>query len=548
MALAETAKLVASLELQDKFSKTVRTAESGLGRLEKRFGGLGGTAARGFGMAALNLTRIGVVAGGVVTAAVKTGIDLLSDLENATSAVDGAIKQMGLSGQITSSQVVAWANEIEDAIGAAFDERDIARATATLIRFGKTTPSNLKQAMQVIADLATKTGDVDSAATLLGKALADPTKAAGKLAKNGVILTKAEQDQIKAFVKAGEAAKAQQLILDSLTKTTQGAALASQGPYARSIATLSDAWEHARMALAKGFLPVLIKVADKLKTWLSDKGNLQKIEDFGNGLAGAFEAVLSYAEQVPWKSIGDAMSLAGQGAKAALDLFMKLPPDIKALMVSGWGLNKLTGGAFGSIIGQLGSGLVKGVLGMNAGVVNIKAATVVGGAPLGTSGGAVAAAGAKGKVASAAAGIAKVFMVGMAVGVAAELANIFVQQSAEIRQQGEELKGQAKSFTQDPATSRDAIVGAIRAIDEKIDPYSWDNLALDITNGFNGGKDALLATRAELVAKLRRQRSSRRARPLTLSGRATPRPMAPSRSSTPSTRRTSGPSRPASPP
>jgi hypothetical protein len=47
----------------------------------------------------------------------------------------------------------------------------------------------------------------------------------------------------------------------------------------------------------------------------------------------------------------------------------------------------LTGGALSSIVGTLGSGLIKGVLGMNAGVVNINAAVVNGGG--GAAGGVV---------------------------------------------------------------------------------------------------------------------------------------------------------------
>jgi hypothetical protein len=76
------------------------------------------------------------------------------------------------------------------------------------------------------------------------------------------------------------------------------------------------------------------------------------------------------------------MSMAGKGAKAAFDLFTGLPPWVQTAVITGWGLNKLTGGALGSIIGQLGSGLIKGVLGMNAGVVNINAAVVNGGGGL----------------------------------------------------------------------------------------------------------------------------------------------------------------------
>ena len=110
------------------------------------------------------------------------GISSLETLESATTSVGAAISQMGLSGKVSAAQVADWANQIEDAVGAAFDDKAITQATTTLIRFGKVTAENLKPAMVVMTDLATKTGSVDSAATLLAKALANPEKAAGKLA------------------------------------------------------------------------------------------------------------------------------------------------------------------------------------------------------------------------------------------------------------------------------------------------------------------------------------------------------------------------------
>jgi hypothetical protein len=61
-----------------------------------------------------------------------------------------------------------------------------------------------------------------------------------------------------------------------------------------------------------------------------------------------------------------------------LQAFTSLPPWVQTAVITGWGLNKLTGGALGSIVGELGKGLIKGVLGMNAGVVNINAAAVRG--------------------------------------------------------------------------------------------------------------------------------------------------------------------------
>jgi len=298
---------------------------------------------------------------------------------------------MGLTGQVTGSQVATWANEIEAATGAAFDDKAITQATSTLIRFGKVTPGNLRPAMEVITDLATKTGDVDSAATLLAKALADPTKAAGKLARSGVILTKSQQDQIKAFTEAGDAAAAQKVILDSLAQTTKGAALASQGPYKRAMSVLADVTEDAQRALAEGFLPVLEKVAGKLSKALADPKVMANIREFGKGLASGLDSLISIAEKLPWGAIGDSLKVAGAGAKAVLGAFVALPPWVQTAVLTGWGLNKLTGGALGGLVSQLAGGLIKGVLGIQAGVVNVTGGVVNapgGGLPGGGKGGA----------------------------------------------------------------------------------------------------------------------------------------------------------------
>lgn len=377
MAAAETAKLIASLALDDRgFTKGVQNATGNLGKLETRFGKLGGLAAQGMRNAGANIARAGAVAAGAITLAVKSGLDDLAELESAVTSVDGAIAQLGLTGKLTGQQVAAWANEIEAATGAAFDDKAITRAATSLIRYGKITPANLRPALVVMTDLAAKTGDVDSAATLLAKALADPEKAAGKLARSGVILTKQQQEQIKAMVKAGQTAEAQAFLLDQLAKATGGAALASQGPYKRAMSVLADVSEDAKKALAEGFLPVLQRVAKVLSEKLADPRTIESIRSFGQTLAGAFDKLLVSAAQIPWGTIGDSLQVAGMGAKALLDAFTSLPPWVQTAVLTGWGLNKLTGGAIGGIVSELGKGLVKGVLGMNAGVVNINAAMV----------------------------------------------------------------------------------------------------------------------------------------------------------------------------
>jgi hypothetical protein len=493
-------------------------ASKTIGKVSKQVSGLGkagATASRGLSNLGANLAKLGAVAAVGLGVAVKSGLSSLAELESAVASVDGAIKQMGLTGTTTGAQVATWANEIEANVGAAFDDKAITQATSTLIRFGKVTPGNLRPAMQVITDLATKTGDVDSAATLLAKALADPTKAAGKLARSGVILTKAEQDQIKAFVKAGEAAKAQKVILDSLAKTTTGAALASQGPYKRALATLADVTEDAQRALAEGFLPVLEKVAAKLSKGLADPKVMANIREFGKGLASGLDSLISIAEKLPWATIGDSLKLAGAGAKAVLGVFTAMPPWVQTAVLTGWGLNKLTGGAIGSLVGQLAGGLIKGVLGITAGIVNVTGP--VAGLPGGGAGAVpgVAAKGA-GRLGAIASGIAKVTIVGMAAGVAVALAKELADQSGAIREQGKGVVEQAKNFGN--TGSEAAIVAAINSIDEQA-KSPLNAMALAITNPLNGGLDALRDTRMSLVASLNTLRTATAAGDTRVAGR-----------------------------
>ena len=391
--IAETARLIASLELKDKLGPGIASASRSLGKFEGRLGKMGRTASRGLSTLAGNLTKIGAVVAVGLGAVVKSGLGLLAEMENATTSVAGAISQMGLAGSVTAGQVATWAGQIEDATGAAFDEKPITRAAGTLIRFGKVTAGNLRPAMVIMTDLATKTGDVDSAASLLAKALSDPEKAAGKLARSGVVLTKEQQAQIKAFMKAGRMAQAQDVILTSLAKTTKDAALNSVGPYQRSLNELGDASEHVRMALGEGFLPVIMRIAAFLKNKLADPAVLTQIRSFGASLAGAFDKAVTFVEKIPWDSIGQGLKIAGAGAKAVFDAFTNLPPWVQTAVTTGWGLNKLTGGALSGIVGELGKGLIRGVLGLNAGVVHAKAGVVnvIGGAGGLLAGGAAAA-------------------------------------------------------------------------------------------------------------------------------------------------------------
>lgn len=358
--------------------KARNLASGVLGKVSRDVGALGRKVQQGVSSAIGNIAKIGAVAAGAIGFAVHQGLDSLATLEDAMTAVDGAIRQTNNTGKVTAGEIARWANEIESSVQAAFDDKDIVQSTSTLIRYGKLAPGLIRPAMEVMTDLAAKTGSVESASTLMAKALAQPEKAAGKLARAGVILTEEQQKQITAMVEAGDAAGAQALLLDALAEATKGAAAASAGPYRDAQNELRDVVEDTQRALAVGFLPVIKEISGYLKGKMADPSFLAKVQGFGEKLAGFLRDGFEAAKKIPWEQIGSAMKLAGEGAKAAYDIFQGLPDWVKTAVLTGWGLNKLTGGALGGIVGELGKGLVKGVLGMTAGVVHIKAATVTG--------------------------------------------------------------------------------------------------------------------------------------------------------------------------
>jgi hypothetical protein len=161
-------------------------------------------------------------------------------------------------------------------------------------------------------------------------------------------------------------------------------------------------------------------VSQQLQEKLSDPAVIRGIEQFGVGLADGFEQALAFAQRIPWATIGEAM----------------LPPWVQTAVITGWGLNKLTGGALGGIVGELGKGLIKGVLGMNAGVVNARAGVVnVTGAGLPGAAGPVPAGGGASKVGSALSLLSKVFLVGMAAEAAAQFAGPIQDLGKEIGKQ-----------------------------------------------------------------------------------------------------------------
>ena len=385
MALSDTAALVASLELKDQFTATANKFDRTLGGMERRvstFGKISGQVGQGISNAVGNLQRIGVVGLGLIGANVAAGIATIARLEEVTAATNAVIASTGGVAGISAEQVRDLAEEYEN-LNATMDDKVIQSAENLLLTFTSINKDAFEPALEAALNMnqAFGGGEEGLQGTIIqvGKALQDPIRGLTALRRVGVNFTRAQEDQIRALVEANDLYGAQQVILQELGREFGGQFAAAGETATARFARFKDAIEDAQAALATALLPVLEKVTGKLTEFLSDPQTIRALEDVGENLADAFDSLVEIAGNLPWDSIGNAFRLMGTGSKALLDAFVALPPWVQTAVLTGWGLNKLTGGALGQIFGTLASGIIKGVLGINAGVVNLKAGTVIGG-------------------------------------------------------------------------------------------------------------------------------------------------------------------------
>jgi hypothetical protein len=388
MALADTARLVSTLELQDKFSGPAANAERSLGRMEQRFGAvgrLGDTASRGLQNTARNMAVVGAAGVAALGALVGKSIQDASNLQQAVGAVESVFGD-------ASDTIAAFADTAAEAAG--LSRREVSEMSAVigaqLQGMGFELEASAEQAVELqrrAADMAATfggtTAEAVQAISSLMRGERDPIERYGVSIKaadvNARILALGLDTSTTAAKKNAEAVAGLQLLMEATAKT--------EGQFARETESLSGTQqrltanlENIRATIGTALLPQVAAVAERLNQAVTD--NLPAIEGFAAKLPGIFEKLLTIVENLPWGAIGSAFQLMGTGAEAALTAFAGAPSWLQTAVLTGWGLNKLTGGALGSIVSQLAGGLVKGVLGMTAGVVNINAATVNGGGGL----------------------------------------------------------------------------------------------------------------------------------------------------------------------
>ncbi len=500
--LSETAKLVSSLELKDNFTPTANKAMKSLGKMESTSYRVGQNIGKGFHNAAHNLKNLGLVAGGIAVAGLAKSIQLASDLNEQMT------KSQAVFGK-SSQEVIKFADTAAASLGLA--KAEALAGAGALGNMFKTTGLADKTSAKFSITLVKLASDMASfnneePTDMLDRLRAGLSGEAEPLRRFGVLLSEArvkEEAYATGIAKRGkaltEAQKVQarySLILKD-TKVQQGDFAKTSEGLANQMRILKANLSDTGATIGTALLPQMAKLAIRFNDII--KAHLPDIKAFAGTLPGIFDQLISFGESIPWQSIKDAFVIMGTGSRALLDAFLGLPSWVKTAVITGWGLNKLTGGALGGIVSELGKGLIKGVLGINAGVVHLKAGAVTGAG----GGGAVGTAGKAGKGASLLGAAAKVFVVGAAVGAFAELLSIRGDQSAANRRGIQDLTTKTSEYTKVAGISEmQGSLKGILAYDRKLST-STDILNAEVVAfqlNIDGVKDAVRAQEATLLA------------------------------------------------
>lgn len=255
------------------------------------------------------------------------------------------------------------------------------------------------------------------------------------------------------------------------------------------IQILQNNLRDAGITIGNEVLPLFNELVGDATRWLQE--NPDTIREFGQDLAGGLRDAVTWARSLDWEAIGDTAGILGDAGRRLAEGFLSMPPWVQAFLIGGFAANRFTGGALGDLIGMVGKGVIKGVMNMNAGVVNVNAASVRGGPGGGVpAGGSAAAAGAG--------GLLRFLGVGAAVAggawLGAEIAGPTHRATVEGGRQYMETEVQRVIETGDPAK----IGAGLRAIESQIQelrskPPQWQQIMEPTIAEIETQRDALEA-------------------------------------------------------
>lgn len=208
-------------------------------------GGIEGMAGRA-GIAGQALSALGpagtVAAAGVAALGIAIGQGLVefAEAERSYLRLEQVLRATGYASGLTASQIAELGDSIEKATFATAEE--VQQAAGILATFRSVSGDVFREAIVLAQDLSAVYGQsLAGSATQLGKALEDPIEGITALRRVGVTFNATQRETIENFVRTGQTAEAQGVILDVLRQQVGGAGAAEGGGLAGAFDRAKDA-------------------------------------------------------------------------------------------------------------------------------------------------------------------------------------------------------------------------------------------------------------------------------------------------------------------
>lgn len=310
----------------------------------------------------------------VVAGFLATSVKAAAEAQKITAQTAAVLQStQGIAGQ-TSESVGRLADSLSRLSGV--DDELIQKGANVLLTFTNIRGINFDAATKSALNMSVALGqDLQSASTLVGKALNDPIQGLSALQRVGVGFTQQQKDQIRVMQEAGDVAGAQAVILAELERQFGGSAEAFGNTFQGSIGKVQTAFGNLQESIGNAFLPVLTTAFGKVADLLNTIGEspafnaiLTGISTFVAGLFDGTGAAGQFAEA--FRVVSTVLSPFGLVLQALL-------PVLPGLQAAFQGLAGALGGAFMSILPAL-STLLDAVVGALSGVLAAVLPVVIG--------------------------------------------------------------------------------------------------------------------------------------------------------------------------
>ena len=279
-------------EYKKGINEAQKSTKNFSGNFSKLTKGLGGALLKG-GAIGLGITAVTKGLQGL-SKVVKQSTKEWEDANAAQKKLAQTLEVTGAAAWTTTEELNAMADAYQSATN--FSSNEVTKMQTVLLGFKNITEDTFQSASDAILDMAEVMGmDLVSATQTVGKALDDPINGMGSLSRQGFKFSESEKELIKNLVEAGDAAKAQKIILDELNTTYGGAA--REG--AKASTQLKNNWKSLlqemgrKISLDIDIEPALKKINKLLDKWKEAIKEMADAQETSNKIAAAREAVES---------------------------------------------------------------------------------------------------------------------------------------------------------------------------------------------------------------------------------------------------------------